>query len=313
MKSYFSSPCQIPAQTYDPIRVAPPPLRLQLEPFLPTRIPETDGCFEYGFQLRLPDGPTVDARDPLLLAFGAEVVWIDPDDEHEEALQDDVFGPGATLNLLPESFDPADPDAVGIWAQDESKQCGRLTARSAARVTAAGENGLAQRALVLSEARLAADDRRERIELLIYSPALVQVDPPARPAMPRPERVARPRLVLVADGTGELRWWDPSGSQGPIAAEELALSPELRKDLRDLRVALAGAAEQVEPEGHGFDRLEAEWERQELQDRSATVWRRARDEVGRRYAVGFLGAGMRRPVWSPSELEEDEDETGLFN
>jgi hypothetical protein len=44
------------------------------------------------------------------------------------------------------------------------------------------------------------------------------------------------------------------------------------------------------------------------------LWRRARAELGSRYAIGFLGAGMERPVWSPDELtatehDADDDDT----
>ena len=30
-------------------------------------------------------------------------------------------------------------------------------------------------------------------------------------------------------------------------------------------------------------------------------------ELGRRFAIGFLGAGMERPVWSPAALEKADD------
>lgn len=59
--------------------------------------------------------------------------------------------------------------------------------------------------------------------------------------------------------------------------------------------------------------MESDWEREALQSRAEALWRRARSELGRRYAVGFLGAGMRRPLWSPAELDDEDDDYGCYD
>lgn len=116
--------------------------------------------------------------------------------------------------------------------------------------------------------------------------------------------------MLVADASGDVRWWDPSASSGPLEAGDLPLSDELRQGLDRLRDASAVLAAD-DDERHGYDRVEADWERDALQTQAQALWRRAHSEIGRRYAVGFLGAGMRRPLWCPAELDDDdEDDNG---
>lgn len=160
---------------------------------------------------------------------------------------------------------------------------------------------------MVCENRAVIDDRREGLALLVYSPALLDVEVPAE-RVARPVRPRRPRLVLVADGKGEVRWWDPSATRGPLAAEDLPLSPELREELRRLRAAHAELRNKGEAMPRGLDRLDFAWERAALDSQAAAVWRRARSELGRDFAVGFMGIGMARPVWSPSDLEDDDSD-----
>jgi len=286
---------------------------LALEPVLPSRTPTVGSCFEYGFTLRLPAGPALERDDPLLAAFGAAVEWLQVTDDHEEALQDEAFAPGRLVRLVAEPFDPTDPDAVGVWDDDELRQAGTLPEETAAVVCAAAQAGLEHRALVLWELRSSCDDRRERIGLLVFAPALVRVENPRSSLrIQRPARPSRPRLVLVADGSGEVRWWDPSASSGPLRAGDLPLSQELRQDLDGLRDAFAQLASD-DNDVRGFERVECDWERDALRAKAEALWRRARTELGRRYAVGFLGSGMRRPVWSPSELTNDDDDESPYD
>lgn len=193
-----------------------------------------------------------------------------------------------------------------VWDADGLRQAGQLTDEVAGMVVAAAEAGLEPRGLVLVEHRDPVDDRRERLCLIVYSPRLVRIGAPRR-RFGRPARAARPRLVLVADGSGDVRWWDSSTAGGSLDATDLPLSDELRRELEWLRDAFA----EVAGDGgtlHGFDLLEHDWGRSALEARAAALWRRARSELGRQYAVGFLGSHMRRPIWSPDELREDEDD-----
>ena len=90
------------------------PLRLSLEPVLPTRTPSYGSCFVYGFKLRLPDGPEIDRSDPLLVAYGARIVSVAIHDDDDEPVQDDAFDPGSLVRLLPESGG-SDEAEVGVW------------------------------------------------------------------------------------------------------------------------------------------------------------------------------------------------------
>jgi len=287
--------------------VSPPvPLRLSLEPVLPTRTPSYEGCFVYGFRLRLPDGPEVDRSDPLLVAYGARIVTVAIHDDDEESVQDDAFDPGSLVRLLPESGG-ADEAEVGVWDPEGLRRGGSLLDRAAAIVGAAVECGLAQSALVLTEDRSAEDDRREGLDLLVFHRAFVDVDASAAASFRRPVRSARARLVLVADGSGDVRWWDPSADAGPIAADDLPMSADLTSAMQRLRAAYAELANDDASERRGFERFEAALDRHALDEQAAALWKRARAELGRRFAIGFLGAGMERPVWSPDELDDDDE------
>jgi hypothetical protein len=287
--------------------VRPLPLRLALEPLLPARTPTTIDCFEYGFRLRLPGGPMLTSDDPLLTAFGASVECLQVGEDHEEALQADAFDPGNVLRLMAEPYDPDDPDAVGVWDDDSLRQAGTLLASSSAVVSAGAQAGLEHRARVLCELRAASDDRREALCLLVFAPALVRVNTPRSQQVRRPVRPSRPRLVLVADASGDVRWWDPSASSGPLEACDLPFSQELRHELDCLRDAFAVLAADGD-EQRGFDRVQAGWERDALQAKAQELWCRARSELGRRYAVGFLGSGMSRPMWTPAQPVDDDDD-----
>lgn len=288
----------------------PIPLRLSLEPLLPTRTPSYENCFVYGFKLRLPDGPEIDRADPLLVAYGVRIVTIAIHDDDDESVQADAFDPGSLVRLLPEAGGDDDAE-VGVWDTEAMRRGGSLLDRAAAVVDAAIECGLTQTALVLTEDRSAADDRREGLDLLVFHEGFVEDDTAAIAAFKRPVRPARARLVLVADGSGDVRWWDPSAETGPIAADDLPMSADLTRAMQKLRAAYAELEAEKDPDSRGFERFEAAIDRGMLNEQAATLWKRARAELGRRFAVGFLGAGMERPVWSPDELEDDDDDTDI--
>jgi hypothetical protein len=285
---------------------SPAPLRLTLEPLLPTRTPGHNSWFEYGFQLRLPGGPLIDRSDPLLSAYGARVTTMAVDMDDDEQLQDDAFDPGSVVRLVPDARD-GEPE-VGVWDRDELHLAGTLLDRHAAITEAAIEFGLEQTAIVLTEDRAAGDDRRNGLDLFVFHHAFVEVDTEAALRFIRPERQVRPRLVLVADGKGDVRWWDPSAAAGPIAADALPMSADLRTDLQKLRASYARLREDP-AERRGLERIEASIDRYALNEQAQAIWKRARTELSTRFSIGFLGAGMERPVWSPAELEgEDDDE-----
>jgi hypothetical protein len=285
------------------------PLQLTLEPVLPTRTPRAHGFFSYGYRLRLPDGPALLRADPLLAAFAVQVTAVVVDAHDDEPLQAGVFDPGRAVHLVPEATVDGECE-ISVWDEDGLRRAGCLSDRAAGIVAAALEVGLEQTAVVLEEDRSVDDDRRDGLDLVIFHPGFVRLDRRPARGYARPARRTRRRLVLVADGRSALRWWDPSGEAGPIAGEELPMSDELTCALRRVQAAFAEHGEEhaAAPEPRGFERFEEALDRSLLHDQALALWRRARAELGREFAIGFLGAGMERPVWSPAELEEEEDE-----
>jgi len=286
------------------MEIAPPPLVLSLDPILPLRAPQPGAVLvSSGFRLRLPDGPAVAAGDPLLSAFGARVVDLEVDVDDSEALQDDVFAPGRALTLLDEGVDEDGDPVVGVWDAAGTRRAGHLDFRAAAEVAAATDAGLAVGAVVLTEDRLRVDDRRCGLEVLVHAPAFVEVETgvaeAVAPPVTRPRHV-RERVVLVADGSSELRWWDPSGRGGPMDLGQVPLSSELLADLERLSAEYA-ALDDADVTGSAADGFERQLYRSSLDARMRGLWQRARAELGRSYAIGLLGPGMTSPAWSPGE------------
>jgi len=284
--------------------MAPPPLVLSLDPIVPLRAPQPGAVLvSSGFRLRLPDGPAVAAGDPLLSAFGARVVDLEVDVDDSEALQDDVFAPGRGLTLLEEGVDEDGDPVVGVWDAAGTRRAGHLDFRAAAEVAAATDAGLAVGAVVLTEDRLRVDDRRCGLEVLVHAPAFVEVETgvaeAVAPHVMRPRHV-RERVVLVADGSSELRWWDPSGRGGPMDLGQVPLSSELLADLERLSAEYA-ALDDADVTGSAADGFERQLYRSSLDARMRGLWQRARAELGRSYAIGLLGPGMTSPAWSPGE------------
>jgi len=284
--------------------MAPPPLVLSLDPIVPLRAPQPGAVLvSSGFRLRLPDGPAVAAGDPLLSAFGARVVDLEVDVDDSEALQDDVFAPGRGLTLLEEGVDEDGDPVVGVWDAAGTRRAGHLDFRAAAEVAAATDAGLAVGAVVLTEDRLRVDDRRCGLEVLVHAPAFVEVETgvaeAVAPHVMRPRHV-RERVVLVADGSSELRWWDPSGRGGPMDLGQVPLSSELLADLERLSAEYA-ALDDADVTGSAADGFERRLYRSSLDARMRGLWQRARAELGRSYAIGLLGPGMTSPAWSPGE------------
>lgn len=56
--------------------------------------------------------------------------------------------------------------------------------------------------------------------------------------------------------------------------------------------------------------MELDWDRNSFTGQAVSLWQRVRAELGRDYAVGFLGPGMDRPVWSPAELGDEHEDDG---
>ena len=116
----------------------------RLEPLIPQRTPSDELGFRYGFQLRIPDGPLIDADDPLLAGLGAEVVPVLASALHEEELQSEDVDPGKSLRACVETPNEDGELAVGVWAGDGScSGAGELPpATTAQRVAAIMSAGL---------------------------------------------------------------------------------------------------------------------------------------------------------------------------
>ena len=277
-------------------------LRLALEPIVPLRSPVgTQRSLEYGYRLRLPRGPLLTAEDPLLAAHGAAVARLWSPEQHREALQDPRFEPGSALCLFHDTGDQDDPHCVRVLDAAGILEAGELTGGADELAAAGLDNGLGTRAIALSESRLVAEQRRVGLEVLVFAPGLVSVGREPRSRFMRPERPGRTRVVLYADGTPDVRWWDPAGAGGPADLLDLPVSEELAAELSALRDGYARLAAPNDDDEMCFET----WEREALDERARALWRRARFELGRRYVVGFLGPDMRRPVWSPGELDEN--------
>jgi len=230
-------------------------LRMTLAPTLPSRTPTTGSRRGHGFLLRLVDGPVIEHHDPLLRAFAAEVVELHVDAE-DEPLQHECFAPGRRVRLEPEPFKPHDPDAVGVWDPEGLRRAGELPGAVDSVVTAALEQGLEMEALVLWEERERLDHRRTGLTLLVYSPAFVALEGLDGFVYSPPRSAGRRRLVLFADGAGDVRWWDPSGTGGPVDVDAVPVSGELREALERLRADTAELhARAAVGAGDGFDLL----------------------------------------------------------
>jgi hypothetical protein len=293
------------------METAPPPLVLALSPLLPIRAPDFGtATLTSGLQLRLPDGPAIAPEDPLLAAFGATIVDLVADPDDLEALQDDAFAAGRPLALIREGVDEDGDPTVGAWDAGGTRRAGVLPYRAAGMAAAALEQGLGVVAIALTEQRLRVDERRVGLSLLVHAPALVSVrgmpEAESAPAGRRSRPPRRRRLVLVADGASEPRWWDPSGRGGPLDLGELPLSAPLVDGLRSLAAEYARVADADAPVDP-LDALERDRYRSALERRLRALWSRAREELGGRYAVGLLGPGMARPAWAPVESVGEAD------
>ncbi len=270
----------------------------------PRRAVHGGECVTCGYGMRLADGFAIEENDPLLAAFGVGVSCVD-DTGFEDALQDDAFAPGRPVLLL-ESVD-GDADEVSVWSADGVRLGGVVHGDHGAQLAAALEVGAALAAHVVSEECSVHDGVRRGISVVAGPATSLAVTVEDGPVL-RPARTERLRLVLIADGSGDVDLWDPSGRQGPVrSTAELPLSPELRARLTALQQALAGsrAGEEVTV---GVDRILETWEAEELAAEALLVWRRLRAELGRRCEIGFLGRNMERPIWDPSEAPADPDD-----
>jgi hypothetical protein len=143
--------------------------------------------------------------------FAGWVVELPAGGDHDEPAQHEAFAPGRRLRLLPEGVDDDGDPVVGVWDADGVRRAGYNAYRRAALVAAALEHGLAMEALVLAEERALLDDRRVGLTLLVHPAATLRVDAAGAAGLAAPRRRTRDRVVLLADSSGELRWWDPSG------------------------------------------------------------------------------------------------------
>jgi hypothetical protein len=53
--------------------------------------------------------------------------------------------------------------------------------------------------------------------------------------------------------------------------------------------------------------IERDYSRSALEAHTRELWRRARRELGQRYAIGLLAPGMTRPAWLADELDDEPD------
>jgi hypothetical protein len=291
------------------------PLALCLSPVLPLRAPEPGVRTEtFGYRLRLPGGAALADDDVLLATLGGLVVELLSGADDREALQDAAFAPGRRLALLEEGVDEDGDPVVGVWDATGVRRAGHLHFRAAAAVSAAAEVGLGVEAVVLTEDRTRVDDRRSGLRLLVHAPAIVRVELDADAdggdgaAVARRSRPRRERVVLVADGKAEPRWWDPSGRTGPMELDDVPLSPGLVADLKRTVAAYAAVRDDEDLPADAVDGIEQEMYRSSLEARMRELWQRARAELGRSYAIGLLGPGMTRPEWTPSAPDDEDDD-----
>ena len=285
-----------------------PPLELALHPLLPVRsVRPGRSQARFGYELRLPDGPALGPDDPLIAAFGMVFERLEQPDEPQEIFQAKSFDPARTVSLRTEGFDEDGDVVVGVWDAEGVLRAGELSYSTAARVADAREYGLEIAGLVMHEGRSSGEGRRESLAVLIYPEKLVRIDVEAGGPLQRPEVRMRPRLVLLADGPGPFRWWDPSGEHGPLALDELPVSTGLATEIDRLRALRESAEEDDEDPGDPFEEMERGWRRSSVDESTRAVWQRARAELGRQFAVGLLARGMAHPIWRPEELPEDDD------
>jgi len=282
------------------------PLHLTLHAVPATRTPNATNRFRFGGQLRLPGGPVLDDDDPLLKAFAAHVLQVRADGA-ECALQLDAFAPGRRVELEIE-YDEDGDSVVGVWDAERVRRAGVLPFRRDCALVAAIDHGLMLEAVVLREFLDASDLQRQTIDVFVHARAFVHVEVPDEFAVDRPQRQSPRRVVLLADGSGEVGFWDAAGDAGPAGPDDLPLSGSLATELKRLRAKYCELA-QGDDDATGMEEMERGWTRESLDHRATILWRRARQELGRRYAVGFQGPGMEKPVWSPQDLvDQDDDE-----
>jgi len=251
----------------------------------------------------------VDRQDPLLGALGAEVVRLSTNRSFAEALQSPSVDPGKSLSAAIEPPDGDGDPVVGVWDGDGTRCAGLLPWRTAGRVAAALDQGVDVELLAFGEMRTASEDRRVALDILVSLPVTVRVDHDPRVPVLRPNRPARRRVVLFADESGDVRWWDAAAESGPADVGELPVSQELRRELKKLRKAYSKLERSSDELLEGYDLMESDWQRGALAQEGIRLWRRARQELGRQFAVGYLGPGMDSPAWTPGELPGSEDES----
>lgn len=280
-----------------------------MQPLPATRTPDERGQFEYGVHLRLPGGPVLRHDDPLLAMYGALTGRVGTSCTNPEALQLDPFDAGRRVRLEIELDEDGDA-IVAVWDEEGIRRGGVFRFEAECPIVAALDHGLPLEGLVLREHVDAATRRRTCLDVLVYARAFVDVHVPEDLVVERPERTRATRVVLFADGRGELCFWDPAGHAGPGDPGDLPLSPRLVDELAILRERYRQLARRSEESANGLEQMTCEWGRAHLDRRMEILWRRARQELGRSYAVGFQGPGMPGPIWSPRELvvEDDDDE-----
>jgi len=116
-----------------------------------------------GFWLRdAASGDALRWHDDRLVRAGARVLHVAGASYREEALQDDAFAPGATLELVPEPENEHDPDAIAIWDAGRRLQAGYVPADAAPGLD------LPLQAIALWEWR--EGDRRVGLRVLVAPP-----------------------------------------------------------------------------------------------------------------------------------------------
>jgi len=203
-------------------------------------------------------------------------------------------------------------DVVAVWDVERLRRAGALPADSSAVAVAALESGLVYRVLALQEHRSRPDNRRTSLTVVLFAEDFVRLSQASARRYHRPKMKERRRIVLLADGSPEIRWWDSAADKGPAEIEDLPLSPQLVDELSALRLALEKLHEKKMRSSYGCERYELEMELDELNELAESLWRRARAELVRDYVVGFIGRGMNRPVWSPRDLDDPTEDDELL-
>jgi len=119
-----------------------------------------------GFVIRrASDGRLIPWRELAELGDDISAFQVAGVTHHSEALQESAFAPGALLQLVPESDNPHDPNAVAVWDIDAKHHVGYVPRERAPEIKRALRTG--ERLLCLSMWEVLEGERRVALRALV--------------------------------------------------------------------------------------------------------------------------------------------------